>query len=124
MPKKKIKVMYVVTYYYPMERPSGILNFAYELCNELSKGIDLVVVTYRCSNAVPCQEKHKGYFIQRCPYPFHLNAAKIIRRSNPDLVVFGSGIVDPILFSLCFLAFRSFIPNMPIIFRMSIDIGA
>ncbi len=117
MSNKKIKVMYVVTYYYPMKRPSGILNFVYELCNELSKSIDLVVVTYKYSNAVPYQEKHKGYFIQRCSHPFRLNAAKIIRRSNPDLIVFGSGIVEPLLFSLCFLAFRSLIPNTPIIWQ-------
>ncbi|MBN2541955.1 glycosyltransferase family 4 protein [bacterium] len=115
MANSRINVVFVVTYFYPMKRHSGILNFVYNLCNYLGKKLNLTVITWKFSKNVPAHELHHGYEIIRLNKPFKLRAAKYTLKLRPDLVIFGSGIYKPILLVFSFLIYRLFTLRIPLI---------
>ncbi len=89
------RLAYVVKYYHPMPRISGILRFAYELVGELAKDFTVAVFTYRYSPAAREREAHRGYEIVRLGKPFPFLAGRAAKAFRPDAVVFGSGFWQP-----------------------------
>ncbi|MFH1038939.1 MAG: glycosyltransferase family 4 protein [PVC group bacterium] len=91
----KLKLAYVVKYYRPMPRISGILRFVIDLIEELEADFSIRVFTFRYSPEVPGYEKCGGHEISRLPAPFPLRAGAAVRRWRPDLIIFGSGFWQP-----------------------------
>lgn len=89
------RLAYVVKYYHPMPRISGILRFAYELVGELAKDFTVAVFTYRYAAAAREREAHRGYEIVRPGKPFPFLAGRAAKAFRPDAVVFGSGFWQP-----------------------------
>ncbi len=87
----KLKLAYVVKYYRPMPRISGILRFAIDLVERLESDFTVRVFTSRYSPAVPEYEKYRNHEISRIEGPFPFRAGKAVRLWKPDLVIFGSG---------------------------------
>jgi len=110
-----LKIAYVVKYYLPMERASGILRFVENLCRKLSQYVDLTVVTFNYSSTARVIEEYEGYTIMRVSSPFPFTAATAVRKLSPDIISFGSGFSSPALLIPYFLVFRSLVPEMRII---------
>ncbi|MEA1927123.1 MAG: glycosyltransferase family 4 protein [Candidatus Auribacterota bacterium] len=90
-----IKLAYVVKYYRPMPRISGILRFVIDLIGELDSEFEVRVFTYRYSSEVPVFERHGEHEIIRLSPPFPLRAGRAVRKWNPDVIIFGSGFWRP-----------------------------
>lgn len=101
------RLAYVVKYYHPMPRISGILRFAYELVGELAKDFAVAVFTYRYSPAAREREAHRGYEIVRLGKPFPFLAGLSAKAFRPDAVVFGSGFWQPWLLLPYWEVFRA-----------------
>ena len=95
MTTEKLKLAYVVKYYRPMPRISGILRFVIDLIGELEADFSIRVFTYRYSSRVPAFENCGGHEITRLPAPFPLRAGRAVRRWQPDVIIFGSGFWRP-----------------------------
>lgn len=91
----KPKLAFVVKYYRPMPRLSGILRFAIDLIESLEEEYEIRVFTYRYSPEVPDDEKCGDHRIVRLSAPFPFQAGRAIRKWRPDLTVFGSGFWRP-----------------------------
>ncbi len=94
-PPDKIKLAYVVKYYYPMPRISGILRFVLDLIEALAPDFEVRVFTYRYSPDVPERDEYGGYEVIRLPSPFPWRAGRAVKAWKPDVVVFGSGFWRP-----------------------------
>jgi len=95
MTTDKLKLAYVVKYYRPMPRISGILRFVIDLLGELESDFDIRVFTYRYSSEVGALEKCGKHEILRLRGPFPFRAGRAVRKWNPDLIIFGSGFWRP-----------------------------
>ena len=95
--RPKIKLAYVVKYYRPMPRISGILTFVSDLVDALSEDFSIRVFTYRYSAEVAAEEEYHGYRIVRLKSPFPWKAGRAVRSFGPELVIFGSGFWRPYL---------------------------
>jgi len=93
----KPRLAYVVKYYHPMPRISGIVRFAYDLVEALAKDFSVCVFTYRYSPEAKAREEHRGYEIVRLGKPFPFIAGKAVKAFRPDAVIFGSGFWRPYL---------------------------
>ncbi len=102
----KPKIAFVVKYYRPMPRLSGILRFVIDLVGALEKSFEIRVFTYRYSRAVPGYESCGDHEIFRLPAPFPFRAGRAIRGWRPDLVVYGSGFWRPWYLLPCWVLFR------------------
>lgn len=91
----KPRLAYVVKYYYPMPRISGILRFVYDLIGALASDFQIRVFTYRHSPEASPREKRHGYEITRLGAPFPLKAGCAVKAFKPDMVIFGSGFWRP-----------------------------
>ncbi|MCX6348403.1 MAG: hypothetical protein NTV79_02725, partial [Candidatus Aureabacteria bacterium] len=91
------RLAYVVKYYHPMPRISGIVRFAYDLAEALAKDFSVSVFTYRYSPEAKAREEHRGYEIVRLGRPFPFLAGKAAKAFRPDAVIFGSGFWQPYL---------------------------
>ncbi len=91
----KPKLAFVVKYYRPMPRLSGILRFVIELVEALQKDYEIRVFTCRYSPDVPGYEKCLDHEIVRLTAPFPFRAGRAVREWRPDLTVFGSGFWRP-----------------------------
>ncbi|MBD3261239.1 MAG: glycosyltransferase [Candidatus Altiarchaeales archaeon] len=98
-----MKVAFVVKYFFPMKRPSGILNFVYELCEEISHSVKLTVYTYRASKDLPRVSEKNSYTIKRVGFPFPVKVNNQLAEDNPDIIIVGSGIKEPIIAATYFL---------------------
>ena len=90
-PPGKPKLAFVVKYYRPMPRLSGILRFAIDLVENLEAEFEIRVFTSRYSPEVPEYERCRGHEIVRLPGPFPFRAGRSAGKWDPDLTVFGSG---------------------------------
>ncbi len=116
---KKINLVYVIKYYYPLERHSGILNYIYELADSLSKKTNLTVITYRhFSKKI---ENHGSYTIIRAGFPFNITSALAAKKLNPGIIIFGAGI--SYLFQLIpyFLLFKLINLGKPVILHQHVE---
>ena len=109
----KIKLAYVVKYYWPMPRLSGILRFVQELIAELDRDYDIRVFTYRYSPDVAPEEEYRNHRIERISSPFPLKAGAAIGKWEPDLIVFGSGFWRPYLLLPYWKLFRLGLKSRP-----------
>ncbi len=107
----KPKLAYLVKYYYPMPRISGILTFVQDLADALSSGFDLRIFTYRYSPEVPAREDYRDHEIIRLNQPFPIRAGRAVKAWNPDLVIFGSGFWRPYLLFPYWSMFRAGLGN-------------
>ena len=94
----KPRLAYIVKYYYPMPRISGILRFCHDLIGVLSPDFSIRVFTYRYSPEALPREEHRGHEIVRLGKPFPFRAGRAVKAFRPDIVIFGSGFWRP-----CFL---------------------
>ncbi len=94
-PSGKPKLAFVVKYYRPMPRLSGILRFVIDLVEHLEKEYEIRVYTYRYSPEVTAGERCRNHEVVRLTAPFPFRAGAAIRKWRPDLVVFGSGFWRP-----------------------------
>lgn len=106
-PPGKPKLAFVVKYYRPMPRLSGILRFVIDLLENLEEEFEIRVFTSRYSPEVPEYEKCGGHEIVRLPGPFPFRAGRAAGRWGPDLTVFGSGFWRPWFLLPCWLLFRT-----------------
>lgn len=91
MKGKKLKLVILVKYFYPLKIVSGNIGFYKQLLPELSKFVDLHVVTYNKARVDSC-ESYQGYAIHRVGCPFFLKGPLIARKLKPDMIIFGTGI--------------------------------
>ncbi len=99
----KPRVVFIVKYFYPTKRISGILSFLYVLCDFLSKDLDIVVISAKTSKDEKRLYNHNGYKIikiNKLLYP--IESALLTKKINPDLIFYFSGIARPILASFYF----------------------
>lgn len=89
------KLAYVVKYFPPMPRISGILRFVSDLADELGAFFRLRVITYRYNALAKPREKRNGYDVIRRGRPFPFLAGREIRSWRPETVIFGSGFWRP-----------------------------
>lgn len=106
MTADKLKLAYVVKYYRPMPRISGILRFVIDLISELESDFSIRVFTYRYSPEVAPFERCGEHEILRLRAPFPLRAGRAVRRWEPDMVIFGSGFWRPYYLLPYWEAFR------------------
>jgi len=59
----KKTVVFIIKYFYPAKRISGIISFLLNLCKYLSEELDLVVITSRTSKNEKTLYHHEGYKI-------------------------------------------------------------
>ena len=109
----KLKLAYVVKYYHPMPRISGILTFVQDLAAALSPGFDLRIFTYRYSPEVPPRESYRGHGIVRLGRPFPFRAGRAVGAWRPDAVIFGSGFWRPHLLLPYWSLFRAGLGHFP-----------
>lgn len=91
----KLKLAYVVKYYRPMPRLSGILRFVIDLIENLEDDFSIRVFTSRYSPDICSYEKYGKHEIIRLKPPFPLLAGQAVRKWNPDIIIFGSGFWRP-----------------------------
>ncbi len=91
----KPKLAFVVKYYRPMPRLSGILRFVIDLIEALEDEFEIRVFTSRYSPQAPLFENCLRHEIVRLEGPFPFRAGRAVREWKPDLVVFGSGFWRP-----------------------------
>jgi glycosyltransferase involved in cell wall biosynthesis len=110
-----MKIVYINKYFFPMERHSGILNFAYDLCISLARNFDLEVISWKYSKDVKSLEKFPNYIVRRVKAPFRLRSAYLAKRLKPDLIILGSGIfyTEVLLFVTLFV--KLICPSVPLI---------
>jgi len=101
-----IKLAYVVKYYRPMPRISGILRFVIDLIGELETDFSIRVFTYRYSSEVPDFERCGEHEIIRLGSPFPFRAGRAVRKWEPDVIIFGSGFWRPYYLLPYWEAFR------------------
>jgi len=89
------KVVFIVKYFYPIKRPSGISSFVYELAKEIAKDVDLFVISYKKEKDNKKEYRHNDYTIFKVEKPFPLTASKLANKINPDVVIIFSGIFEP-----------------------------
>ena len=106
MTADKLKLAYVVKYYRPMPRISGILRFVIDLIGELETDFDIRVFTYRYSPEAPHLERCGEHEIIRLRAPFPLRAGRAVRKWGPDVIIFGSGFWRPYYLLPYWEAFR------------------
>ncbi len=112
-PPDKFKLAYVVKYYYPMPRISGILRFVLDLIEALAPDFEVRVFTYRYSPGVPEREEYEGYEVVRLSSPFPWKAGRAVRAWKPDAVVFGSGFWRPYFLLPYWEIFRAALGRFP-----------
>ncbi len=110
-----IKIVYINKYFFPMERHSGILNFAYDLCNNLARRYDLEVVSWKYSKDVKSVDNFPNYRIRRVKAPFRLRSAYLAKHLKPDLIILGSGIIYPEILLFVTLFVKLICPSIPLI---------
>jgi len=110
-----MKIVYINKYFFPMKRHSGILNFAYDLCNNLGKRFDLEVVSWKYSKDVRKVENFANYKVRRVKAPFRLKSICLTKYLKPDLIILGSGIKYPELLLLVTLFVKLICPSVPLI---------
>jgi len=93
--KSPPRLAYVVKYYHPMPRISGIITFTRDLMAELARHWEIRVITSRYGPQAPPRESCDGYEIVRLEGPFPSRAGREVRRAGVDLIVFGSGFWRP-----------------------------
>lgn len=89
------KLAYVVKYFPPMPRISGILRYVADLADELAGLCDLRVITYLYERSAPHRESRNGFEVVRLGRPFPFRAGRECRAWKPDAVIFGSGFWRP-----------------------------
>jgi len=110
-----MKVVYINKYFFPMKRHSGILNFTYDLCNNLARMVNLEVISWRYSGDVKSIEDFTDYSVRRVRFPFRVKSAYLAKHLEPDLIILGSGIKYPIMLFFITLFMRVMCPSVPII---------
>ena len=91
----KKKVVFIVKYFYPIKRPSGITSFLYDLCNNIASDLDLSVISSKYTKQDKKIYHHLGYTIYKVGFPFPLQSALVAKKLKPDLVITFSGIYQP-----------------------------
>jgi len=94
-PAAPARLAYVVKYYRPMPRISGILTFVHDLVGRLARTYRVGVFTSLYSPRALRSEQYRGYEIRRLGGAFPWSAGRAVRRWKPDAVVFGSGFWRP-----------------------------
>jgi glycosyltransferase involved in cell wall biosynthesis len=112
---QKIRIVYINKYFFPMERHSGILNFAYDLCNNLAERFDLKVISWKYSDNVKSIEDLNNYSVSRVSFPFRIKSAFLAKHLKPDLVIFGSGIKYPVILLFVTLFLKLVYASIPIV---------
>jgi len=110
-----MKIVYINKYFFPMERHSGILNFAYDLCNSLAQKFHLEVVSWKYSKDARKEESFANYKVRRVKAPFRLKSICLTKYLKPDLIILGSGIKYPELLLLVTLFVKLLCPSVPLI---------
>jgi len=110
-----IKIVYINKYFFPMERHSGILNFSYDLCNNLAQRFDLDVISWKYSKDVKSMENFSNYSVRRVEAPFRLRSAYLVKHLRPDLIILGSGIKYPEILLLITLFLKLVCLSIPLI---------
>lgn len=99
-----LNVVFIIKYYYPLKRPSGILRFVLNLSEKLGKKTNLTIITCKFNKEHSSQEYFKGYNIIRTKSPFYVTSAIKTARLKPDVIIFGTGISQLyLLFPMLFL---------------------
>jgi glycosyltransferase involved in cell wall biosynthesis len=111
----KIKIVYINKYFFPMQRHSGILNFAHDLCNNLAETFDLKVISWKYSDDVKSIENFTNYSVRRVKVPFRIRSAFLAKHLKPDLIILGSGIKYPEILLFVVLFIKSVFFSKPII---------
>ena len=97
-------IVFIVKYYYPLKRPSGILRFVMNLSEKLGEKTNLTIVTCKFNKKHSNQERFKNYNIIRAKFPFYITSAIKTARLKPDVIIFGTGISQLyLLFPILFL---------------------
>ncbi|MEA1913578.1 MAG: glycosyltransferase family 4 protein [candidate division WOR-3 bacterium] len=110
-----MKVVYINKYFFPMERHSGILNFAYDLCNSLAQKLDLEVISWKYSKEIPNRKGLNNYTVHRVRSPFRLYSAILAKHLRPDIVILGSGIIYPGILLFVVLLLKIISPGIPLV---------
>ena len=87
-----LNIVFIIKYYYPLKRPSGILRFVMNLSEKLGQKTNLTVVTCKFDKKHKSSENYKNYKIIRINPPFYILSAIKTAKLKPDLVIFGTGI--------------------------------
>lgn len=93
---QKMKVVFIIKYFFPIKRPSGISSFVYELANALAPEVDLTVISYKKEKDNKGKDHHNGYDILKVKKPFPITAPNLVNKLNPNIVVIFSGIFKPL----------------------------
>ena len=96
----KKNVVFIVKYFYPITRPSGISSFLYELCEQLAKEMNLTVISYKYHQENLDSYDHQGYKILKVNSPFPIRSARVAKKLEADIVVYFSGLYKLPLFIL------------------------
>ncbi len=110
-----MRVVYINKYFFPMQRHSGIMNFAYDLSNNLAQKFDLEVISWKYSKGLKSIEDLTDYRLRRVGKPFRLKSAYVLKRLQPDLIILGSGIKYPEILLFVTLFVKLINPSIPII---------
>lgn len=96
---KKKKIVFIIKYFYPIQRISGITNFLYEFCCNIAPKIHLTVIASKCHNDDRDEIKEKGFTIKKVgkagildSFLFYINSALVARKMKADTIVFFSGL--------------------------------
>jgi len=111
----KKKIIYINKYFFPMERHSGILNFAHDMCNNLAEIFDLKVISWRYSDDVKDIEDFTNYSVRRVRVPFRIRSAFLAKHLKPDLIILGSGIKYPVVLLFVSLFLKLICSSIPIV---------
>lgn len=87
-----LNIVFIVKYYYPLKRPSGILRFVMNLSEKLGEKTNLTIITCRFNKKHKSKEFYKSYNIIRVNSPFYISSAIKSAKLKPDLIIFGTGI--------------------------------
>lgn len=96
-----MKLVFIVKYFYPIKRPSGISAFLYDLATEVAKKHEVHVVSFDYHRQRKTSD-HNGFKIHKVKKPFGFNAARATNKLHPDKVIVFSGVYKTWMLLPCF----------------------
>lgn len=101
-----LNVVFIIKYYYPLKRPSGVLRFVMNLAEKLGKKTNLTIITCKFDRKHSNQEHFESYRIIRTRFPFYVTSAIKTAQLKPDVIIFGTGISQLYLLFLVLFLFK------------------